>query len=119
VRSLTSHNPIGLHGLLRDSFTFICFSADYIHDVKDIFISKLFVYRLLVGKPEGNRPLERPRRMWFDNIKMDLSERGWGEIDWIDMVQDRNQGRALVNTAMNLLVAYGAGKLSSCTTGGL
>jgi hypothetical protein len=61
-------------------------------------------YRILVGKPEGRRPLGRPRRRWVDNIKMDLREIGWNSIDWIDLVQDRNQWRALVNTAMNLRV---------------
>jgi hypothetical protein len=59
-------------------------------------------YRILVGKPEGKSPLERPRRRWLDNIKMDLREIGWDGIDWIDLAQDRNQWRALVNTVMNL-----------------
>jgi hypothetical protein len=73
-----------------------------------------------VGKPEDNRPLERPRRRWLNNIKIELRGRGWGDMDWIDVVQDRNQWRVLVNTAMNLLVPCSAGKfLSSCTTGGL
>jgi hypothetical protein len=49
------------------------------------------VYRILVGKPEGKRPLGRPRRRWKDNIKTDLREIGWGGIDWIDLAQDRNQ----------------------------
>jgi hypothetical protein len=48
-------------------------------------------YRLLVGKPEGNRPLGRPRRRWVDNIKMDLGERGWGGVDWIGLAQDRDK----------------------------
>jgi hypothetical protein len=61
-------------------------------------------YRILVGKPEGNRPLGRPRRMWVDNIKVDFRERGWNAMDWIDLAQDRDQWRALVNTAMNLQV---------------
>jgi hypothetical protein len=61
-------------------------------------------YRILVGRPEGNRPLGRHRRSWEDNIKMDLREIGWGGVDWIDLAQDRNQWRALVNTAMNLRV---------------
>jgi hypothetical protein len=59
-------------------------------------------YRILVGKPEGKRPLGRPRRRWVDNIKMDLREIGWDGMDWIDLAQDRNQWRALVNTVMNL-----------------
>jgi hypothetical protein len=48
-------------------------------------------YRILVGKPEGKKPLQRPRRMWVDNIKIDLREIGWDGMDWIDLVQDRDQ----------------------------
>jgi hypothetical protein len=59
-------------------------------------------YRILVGKPEGKRPLGRPRRMWVDNIKMNLGEIGWGGMDWVDLAQDNDQWRALVNTVMNL-----------------
>jgi hypothetical protein len=59
-------------------------------------------YRILVGKPEGKSPLRRPRRRWVDNIKIDLKNRGWGGMDWID--QDRDQWRALVNTVMSLRV---------------
>jgi hypothetical protein len=55
-----------------------------------------------VGKPEGKRPLGRPRRRWVDNIKMDLREIAWDEMDWIDMAQDRDPWRALVNTVMKL-----------------
>jgi hypothetical protein len=58
-------------------------------------------YRILVGKPEGKRPLGRPRRRWEDNIKMNLREIGWGDMEWIDLAQDRDQCRALVNTVMN------------------
>jgi hypothetical protein len=61
-------------------------------------------YRALVWKPEGRRPLGRPRRKWEDNIKMDLREVVWGGIDWIDLAQDRDRWRALVYTAMNLWV---------------
>jgi hypothetical protein len=61
-------------------------------------------YRILVGKPEGKRPLGRPRRRWEDNIRMDLRDIGWGGMDWIDLAQDRDQWRALVNTVMNLRV---------------
>jgi hypothetical protein len=76
-------------------------------------------YNIFMGKPEGRRPLEKPRRRWVGNVKIDLREIGWGGMDWIDLVQDRNQWRALVNTVMNLLVAYNFGKfLSSCTIGG-
>jgi hypothetical protein len=58
-----------------------------------------------VGKLEGRRPLERPRRRWEDNIKMVLREVGWGNIDWIDLAQDRDRWWALVYTVMNLRVA--------------
>ena len=62
------------------------------------------VYRVLVGKTEGKRPLGRPRRRWEDNIKMDLQEVGCGGMDWIEMAQDRDRWRALVNGVMNLRV---------------
>jgi hypothetical protein len=61
-------------------------------------------YRLLVGKPVGKRLLERPRRRWVDNIRMDLGEVGWGGVDWIGLAQDRNRWRALVNSVLNLRV---------------
>jgi hypothetical protein len=61
-------------------------------------------YRLLVGKPEGKRPLGRSRRRWVDKIKMALREIGWDGMDWIELAQDRDQWRALVNTVMNLWV---------------
>jgi hypothetical protein len=61
-------------------------------------------YRLLVGKPEGKRPLGRPRRQWVDNIRMDLGEVGWGDVDWIVLAQDRNRWRALVNSVLNFQV---------------
>jgi hypothetical protein len=57
-----------------------------------------------VGKPEGKRPLGRPRRRWADNIEIDLREIEWDDMDWIDLAQDRDQWRALVNTVMNLRV---------------
>ena len=62
------------------------------------------VYRVLVGKHEGKRPLGRPRRRWEDNIKMDLQEVGCGGMDWIDLAQDRYRWRAVVNSVMNLRV---------------
>jgi hypothetical protein len=62
------------------------------------------VYRLLVGKPEGKRPLGRPRRRWVDNIKVDLIEIGLSVVDRIGLAQDRYRWRALVNTVMNLRV---------------
>jgi hypothetical protein len=69
-----------------------------------------------VGNLEGKRPLGRPRPRWVDNIKMDFREIGWDGMDRIDMAQDRDQWRALVNVVMNLRVLYNAGKfLSGCT----
>jgi hypothetical protein len=62
------------------------------------------VYRVLVAKPEGKRPLGRPRRRWENNIKMDLREIGIDEANWIQLAQDRVQWRACVNTVMNLRV---------------
>jgi hypothetical protein len=61
-------------------------------------------YRILVGKPEGKRALGRPRPKRGNNIKMDLREMGWGGMDWIDLAQDRDQWRTLVNTVMKLRV---------------
>jgi hypothetical protein len=61
-------------------------------------------YRSLVGKPEGKRPLRRPRRRWVDNIRMDLREVGWGDVDWIGLAQDRIRWRALVNSVLKLRV---------------
>jgi hypothetical protein len=59
------------------------------------------VYRVLVGKPEGERPLERPRRRWEDNIKMDLQEVGGGRGDWMELAQERDRWRPLVGTVRN------------------
>jgi hypothetical protein len=61
-------------------------------------------YRLLVGKPEGKRPLVRPRRRWVDNIRMDLGEVGLGDVDCIGLAKDRNRWRALVNSVLNLRI---------------
>jgi hypothetical protein len=61
-------------------------------------------YNILVGRPEGRRPLGRPRRRWDDNIKVDRREIGFVDVDWIDLAQDRDRWRALVNTVMNLRV---------------
>jgi hypothetical protein len=61
-------------------------------------------YRLLVGKPEGKRPLGRPRHSWVDKIRMDLGEIGWGGVDWICLAQDKNRWRTLVNSVLNLPV---------------
>jgi hypothetical protein len=67
-------------------------------------VARMGEKRLLVGKPEGRRPLGRPRRRWMDNIKMDLEEVGWGDVDWIGLAQDRDRWRALVNSVLNLRV---------------
>ena len=61
-------------------------------------------YRVLMGKPEGKKPLRRPRCRWKDNIKVDLQEVGWGGMDWFDMAQDRDRWRACANAVMNLWV---------------
>jgi hypothetical protein len=61
-------------------------------------------YMILVGKPEGNRPLGRTRRRWVDNIKMYSREIGWGDMDWIELAQNTDQWRALLNKVMNLPV---------------
>jgi len=75
------------------------------------------VHRVLVEKPEGKRPLGRPRRRWEDNIKMDLQEVGGGCEDWMELAQDRDRWRALVSTVMNLRVPKNAGNcLTSCRT---
>jgi hypothetical protein len=64
--------------------------------------AKMNSYRLLVEKPEGKRPLGRPRRKWADNIRMNLGDVGWGDVDWIGLAKDRNRWRALVNSVLNL-----------------
>jgi hypothetical protein len=61
-------------------------------------------YNILVGRPEWRRPLGRPRRRWEDNIKMDLREIGFGDVDWIHLAQNRHRWQAVVNTVMNLRV---------------
>jgi hypothetical protein len=77
-------------------------------------------YTLLVGKPEGKRPLGGPRRRCVDNIRMNLVEVGWGDVDWVGLAQDRNRWRALVNAVTNFRVPLHVGKLSTVlTTGGL
>jgi hypothetical protein len=67
-------------------------------------VEKRNAYRIVAGEWEGKRPLGKPRRKWEDNIRMDLIEMGWRGMDWIDLAQDRDQWRALVNTVMNLWV---------------
>jgi hypothetical protein len=65
---------------------------------------KRIVRRLFVKKPEGNKPLGRSKRRWVDNIKMDLGEIGWSDIDWTDLAQNRDQWKVSVSTVMNILV---------------
>ena len=73
------------------------------------------VYRVFVGKPEGKRPLGRPRHKWVDNIRMDLQEVGCGYMDWIGLAQDKDRWRTFVNAVMNLRVPWNAGNfLTSC-----
>jgi hypothetical protein len=60
--------------------------------------------RLLMGKPEGKRPLGRPRRRWVDNFRLDLGEVGWSDVDWIGLALDRNRWRSPVNSVLNLRV---------------
>ena len=67
------------------------------------------VYRVLVEKPEGNRPLGRPRHRWEENIMMNLQEVGYEGMDWIDRAQDRDRWQALVNAVMNLWVPQNVG----------
>jgi hypothetical protein len=67
-------------------------------------MGKRNVYRLCVGRPEGKRPLGRPRCRWVDNIRMDLGEVGWGDMDWIGLAKNRNRWRSLVNSVLNLCV---------------
>jgi hypothetical protein len=74
------------------------------------------VYRTLMGKPEGKRPLERPRHRWEDGIRMDLKEIGLGSIDWIQLAQDRDRWQALVNTVMNFRVLVPRSSLISRQT---
>jgi hypothetical protein len=69
--------------------------------------------RIFVGKPEGRRALRRPRHRWEYIIKMDVSEIGWGGIEWIDVAQDRDQWKALVNMVINFCVPYSVGKFMS------
>jgi hypothetical protein len=88
----------------------------YFHKYNNKFWEELVAYfsftighnlnacRLLMGKPEERRPLGRPRGRWLDNIRMDLVEVGWGGVDWIGLVQDKDRWRALVNSVLNLRI---------------
>jgi hypothetical protein len=70
-------------------------------------------YRILVGKPEGMRPLGRPRHGWVDYVKIDLRKTEWGGMDWTDLVQERDQLRTLVNKAINLMIPWNIGSFFS------
>jgi len=72
-------------------------------------VARRGVYRILMGKPEGKRPLGRTRSRWEDNIKMDLMEVGCWDVDWIELAQDRNRWRVLVKGVVNLRVPKNAG----------
>jgi hypothetical protein len=74
--------------------------ADHVARIGD----KRNEYRYLVGKQTEKRPLGRPRRRWMDNIRMDLREVGWGDVDWIGLAQDRNRRKAVVNSVLNLRI---------------
>jgi glucose dehydrogenase len=75
-------------------------------------------YEILLGKPKGNKPLGRTRHRWVENVKIDFRGIEWGDVDCIDLAQDRGKWRALVNTATNFRVPLNAGKfLSRCTIG--
>jgi hypothetical protein len=81
-----------------------------------LMVEKRKAYRLLVGKPEGKRQLLRPRRGFVNNIRKDLVEVGWGDVEWIDLARDTKKRRSLVNSVLNLRVPLNAGKLSSGPT---
>jgi hypothetical protein len=83
------------HDELRDEIDGACSTSG----------EKVNAYRLRVEKPEGRRPLGRPRYRWVDTITMDLGEAGWGDGDWIGLAQDSDRWRALVNSVLNLRVA--------------
>jgi hypothetical protein len=95
---------------MRSAQEIICRERQYTHFIfNNVFPETLAVYETIteiygrvVGKPEGRRPLGRPRRRWEDNIKMDLRGIGWGGMDWINVAQDRDRWRAVVNAVMNL-----------------
>jgi hypothetical protein len=109
VIKLLGHGPVHNNGYkIRSNMTH-CIGAHY-HGLNVprnkffyVFISNR-VHRVLMGKPEGKRPLGRPRRRWEDNIKMDLQEMGGGYGDWMELAQDRDRWRALVSVVMNFRV---------------
>ena len=84
--------------MLRNGYTSLGFGLNFRYDLSDD------AYRILVGKPEGRRPLERPRHRWEDNIEMDHRKSGMGGMEWIVLAQDRDRWRSLVNVVMNLRI---------------
>jgi hypothetical protein len=94
------HNSYSLPSIIKTIMSKRMRWAGHVADLGE----KMNAYRILVGKAEGKRPLGRSRRRWVDNSKIDRREIGWDGMDWIDLVQDRHQWRALVNTVMNLRV---------------
>ena len=95
----------------NNCYTIILFSVVYVTRMGE----ERGVYRVLVGKLEGKRPLGRPRHRWVDNIRMDLLEVRCGYVDWIELTQDRDRWRTLVSAVMNLRVPWNAGNfLTSC-----
>jgi len=82
--------------------TFHCCTHIYRYKISLCMGENRDVYSVFMGKPEGKRPLGRPRRRWKDNINMDLQEVGCGGVDWIELVQGRDSSRAVVNTVINI-----------------
>jgi hypothetical protein len=106
-REIIYSQVIYIDGPCLSSFVFSFFLPGFLILRKNVYApmgETRKAYRILVGKPEGKRPLGRPRRRWVDTIKMDLRDTKWDGIDWIELAQDREQWRALVNTVMNLRV---------------
>jgi hypothetical protein len=121
---------VRLQRFLRLVYLILCFLSLWPLPAQNLFFfvwgpcstngEKKNAYRLLVGNPEGKRPLGRPTRRWVDNIRMDLGEVGWGDMDCIGLAQDRNRWRAVVNSVLNLRVPWNVGKLSiGLTSSGL
>jgi hypothetical protein len=99
-----------LHGLYSSSSIIRVIKARWMRWAGHVaHIEKVRGAYILVGRPEGRRPLGRPRCRWEDNIKMDLRETGFGDVDWIHLAQDRDRWQALVNMVMNLRVPQNAG----------
>ena len=133
-----TQNPICVNNFMDSKFKFLRFKRLHNEELNDLYSSPNIVrviksrrmmwaghmaymgeergvYRVLVGKPEGKRPLGRPRRRWVDNIRTDLQEVGCGYMDWIGLAQNRDRWRTLVSAVMNLRVPWNAGNfLTNC-----